>query len=154
MRTNIVILSTYFWIHELLLYCKHNSVCYDREHSNFMLLYHYYTDTLKYMAWLFHVSLILIWYCCYMDSHVCILWLFMYSCYIGYCYLDNLVLLYMNISWIQYMIVSCIPTIDMTFILLGYTGNCLRHVKLSVTWNKVPHHIRVGATYWTHGGQF
>jgi len=118
-------------------------------------LHEYSLDT---DTWLFPVLPLLIWHSCYIDSHVCMLWLFLYfycmdyySCYMDYCYLIFLYYCYMNISWISYMTVSVflisiwyscyldIPTID------------LRCAELSATRNKVPHHIHGVAASWTRG---
>ena len=103
----------------------------------------------------FLVSLILIWHSCYINSHICMLWLFMYSCYMDYCYLNILILLlheyFMNIvsdcfQYHSYMIVSFITDIDMKLLLSEYTGN----------WSKMcrtKHHTGQSATShmsWGH----
>ena len=72
------------------------------------------------MTWLFSVLLLLIWHSCYIDSHICMSWLFMYFCHTDYCYLNIFVLLlheyFLNIVH-DYFLYHCI---DMKLLLPGH----------------------------------
>ena len=111
--------------------------CYDCGHSYFIFLYHCYTDILKYIKWLFPVLLILIWHYFYMDSHIYMLWLFMWLFLIRYSCITVTGIFFEYSTWSFPVLLKLIW--HSCYLDIRITG--LRCAKISDTRSKVPHHI-------------